>query len=412
MERKAQPVLADLGLEVGMRQLVSTLTLAERQLIEVAKALVTEPRVLILDEPTSALDASSVEILLSALKVLRDRNVAVVFVSHILEEVMQLCDEVTVLRDGVPVMLGEPRAQLTVPTIVEAMLGAKGMKEHRAGRAANADLKQNADLKAELTQSLGAVAPAAADNGTATLQLNNVSVKDRLAGVSLEAHAGEIVGVAGLAGSGHLAVLELISGQCTLSDGEAHLPGGGKLRRSMHRAVGSGVAMVTGDRRRYGLMLDKPIWENIAQVRSVALAREGLFVSKRKMRSRAEEMVQRLQVKAASIDESAGSLSGGNQQKLVFAKWLDASPSVLLLDDPTRGVDIGAKAEMHRLIRATAGGDSVVVLASTDLDEIIALCDRVLVFFGGQICAELQGETLQQHVLLETMNTGELPVAA
>jgi ABC-type sugar transport system ATPase subunit len=408
MERKAQPVLADLGLEVGMRQLLSSLTLAERQLIEVAKALVTEPRVLILDEPTSALDASSVEILLSALKVLRDRNVAVVFVSHILEEVMQLCDEVTVLRDGLPVMQGEPRAQLTVPTIVEAMLGAKGMKEHRAGRAANANLKQAAALKTEPTQSLGATA----GNGTAMLQLNNVSVKDRLADVSLEARAGEIVGVAGLAGSGHLAVLELISGQCTLSDGEAHLPGGGKLRRSMHRAVGSGVAMVTGDRRRYGLMLDKPIWENIAQVRSVALAREGLFLSKRKMRGRAEEMVQRLQVKAASIDESAGSLSGGNQQKLVFAKWLDASPSVLLLDDPTRGVDIGAKAEMHRLIRATAGGDSVVVLASTDLDEIIALCDRVLVFFGGQICAELQGETLEQHVLLETMNTGELPVAA
>jgi ribose transport system ATP-binding protein len=410
MERKARPVLADLGLELEMRQPVSSLTLAERQLVEIAKALVTEPRVLILDEPTSALEASSVEILLGVLNVLRERDVAVVFVSHILEEVMQLCDEVTVLRDGSPVLEGEPRAQLSVPTIIEAMLGEKAVKEHEAAVSENVAATARVARAADSTADDDGRNARAAGGGR--LRLKDVSVKGRLARVDLEARPGEIVGVAGIAGSGHLAVLELISGQCRLSGGEALLPGDRKLARSMHRAVGSGVAMVTGDRRRYGLMLDKPIWENIGQVRSVALAREGPLISERKMRRRAESLVERLQVKAASIEENAGQLSGGNQQKLVFAKWLDAQPSVLLLDDPTRGVDIGAKAEMHRLIRAAAGEETIVLLASTDLDELVVLCDRVMVFFAGSVCAELYGETLQSHVLLETMNTGRVSLAA
>jgi ABC-type sugar transport system ATPase subunit len=405
MERRARPVLDDLGLQVEMRQPVSSLSLAERQLIEVAKALVTEPRVLILDEPTSALEASSVEILLGVLNVLRERDVAVVFVSHILEEVMQLCDEVTVLRDGLPVLEGEQRSQLSVGTIIEAMLGEKSSKQQQPGdgTALHEEMKQAIDAAPSGEQS---------DGGERKLRLKDVSVQGRLTSVNLDARPGEIVGVAGIAGSGHLAVLELISGQCRLSSGDARLPGNRKLQRSMHRAVGSGVAMVTGDRRRFGLMLDKPIWENIGQVRSVALAREGPLISKSKMREHAAELVERLGVKAASIEEHAGQLSGGNQQKLVFAKWLDAQPSVLLLDDPTRGVDIGAKAEMHRLIRAAADADAIVLLASTDIDELVAVCDRVAVFFGGSICAELQGERLQSHVLLETMNTGDVPVAA
>jgi ABC-type sugar transport system ATPase subunit len=401
MERRARPVLDALGLEVGMRQQLGTLTLAERQLVEVAKALVTEPRVLILDEPTSALEASSVETLIDVLKVLRERQVAVVFVSHILEEVMQLCDEVTVLRDGSPVLQAEPRSRLTVSAMVHAMLGEKGAADRVAGDG------ESTGLKEEMVHAIQPVS-----EGATRLSLKNVSVRDRLAGIDLEVAPGEIVGLAGLSGSGHLALLELLSGQHRLSAGEAVLPSGRKLPRSMHRAIGSGVAMVTGDRRRYGLMLDKPIWENIGQVRSVALAREGLRIRKRSMQRHAEGLVERLQVKAASVEEQAGQLSGGNQQKVVFAKWLDAQPSVLLLDDPTRGVDVGAKAEMHRIIRASADAGAIVLLASTDLEEIVELCDRVVVFFAGRICAELQGDSLGAHLLLEAMNTGEMPAAA
>ncbi|MFT3864251.1 MAG: sugar ABC transporter ATP-binding protein [Solirubrobacterales bacterium] len=395
MEARAKPVLADLGLDVGMRQRVETLSLAERQLVEIAKALVTDPRVLILDEPTSALEASGVETLLGVLKVLRERQVAVVFVSHILEEVMQLCDDITVLRDGSPVLEGRPRSELSVSAIVAAMLGEKKAQSTEAEAALSHELAGNIQAVDEKDE----------------LRLENVSVERRLTDVDLRAKPGEVVGLAGLAGSGHLTVLELISGQRRLKSGSVTLPGGAKLRRSMRGAVGAGVAMVTGDRRRFGLMLDKPIWENVAQVRAVALAGEGPVVRKRALRRHAAEMIDRLGVKTASIDIHAGMLSGGNQQKLVFAKWLDAEPTLLLLDDPTRGVDIGAKAEMHRLIRAAADAGAIVLLASTDIDEIVEVCDRVAVFFEGRICAEMSQDSLEQHRLLEVMNTAGAPAA-
>jgi ribose transport system ATP-binding protein len=305
----------------------------------------------------------------------------------------------------VPVMQGEAMEKLSVSAIVDAMLGDKKLLDRVEPGSEDEQLREG------LAKSISAVEEdAAGEEGR--LVLEDVSSDGQLRGVNLTVSPGEIVGLAGIAGSGHLEVLELISGQRQLKGGRGLLPGGARLRRTMRGAVGSGVAIVTGDRRRYGLMLDKPIWENVAQIRSVALARDGLLIGKGEMRRHATEMVNRLGVKASSIDQRAGLLSGGNQQKLVFAKWLDAEPSLLLLDDPTRGVDVGAKAEMHDLIRAAADAGAIVLLASTDLDEITALCDRVAVFFGGRVCAELEGDTLRQHGVLEAMNTGEMPGAA
>jgi ABC-type sugar transport system ATPase subunit len=190
------------------------------------------------------------------------------------------------------------------------------------------------------------------------------------------------------------------------------LPGGRPVPRGLRNAIAAGVALVTGDRRRFGLMLDKPLWENVGQVRAIALAREGALISRRRLRRQAREHVGRLRVRAASVDAHAGELSGGNQQKVVFAKWLDAQPSVLLLDDPTRGVDVGAKGEMHALIRSAASGGAIVILESTDLEELEVLCDRALVFYRGKVCAELSGPQLRVHTLLEAMNTGEVAAAA
>jgi ABC-type sugar transport system ATPase subunit len=155
-------------------------------------------------------------------------------------------------------------------------------------------------------------------------------------------------------------------------------------------------------------MLDKPLWENAGQIRSVGLAADGLIVRKGALRKRAREHVRALRIRSSSVDQDAGSLSGGNQQKVVFAKWLDAQPSVFLLDDPTRGVDVGAKAEMHALIRSTAAAGAPVLICSTDIDELAALCDRVVVLHQGRVSAELSGERLKTHTVLEAMNTGEL----
>jgi ABC-type sugar transport system ATPase subunit len=155
-------------------------------------------------------------------------------------------------------------------------------------------------------------------------------------------------------------------------------------------------------------MLDKPIWENIAQIRAVGLAASGPFVSAASLRTRAEALTSRLRIRARSVNQTAGSLSGGNQQKVVFAKWLDASPSVVLLDDPTRGVDIGAKAEMHALIRSTADAGVPVLMCSTDIDELSSLCDSILVIHAGVPTTTLTGSSLSTHTILEAMNTGSL----
>jgi ABC-type sugar transport system ATPase subunit len=386
-----------------MRQPLGSLSLAERQLIEVAKALVTKPRVLILDEPTSALEAASTETLMSTLSVLRERQVAVLFVSHILEEVMALCDEVTVLRDGRPVLEGVARQTLTVPAIVAAMLG-----ERRSVDAALAT-ETAKDVQEHVEATVVAAAEAAEDAGDArarAVRIEDVDVEGLLRGVSLEAEPGEIVGLAGLAGAGHETVIKLLSGQRRPSSGRVELPGGRAVPRGLRRAIGAGVALVTGDRRRFGLMLDKPLWDNIGQVRAVALARDGLVIKRRRLWRAAQEHVELLQVRTPSVDERAGRLSGGNQQKVVFAKWLDAQPSVLLLDDPARGVDVGAKNEMHILIRSAAKAGAVILLASTDLIELEQLCDRVVVFYQGSVSAELSGAELDSHKLLEAMNTG------
>jgi ABC-type sugar transport system ATPase subunit len=385
MEARARPVLAELELDVGLRQPVDELSLAERQLIEIAKALLTEPRVLILDEPTSALGQGSTENVLRILRVLRDRQVGVVFVSHILEDVMALCDEVTVLRDGEVVMSATPRSGLTVPAIVEAMLG-----ERREAAPPAAGLRE------------------AVERATGSLELRDVSVAGRLNPMSLVVAPGEIVGLAGVAGAGHHTVLELVSGLTRASTGTVTLPSGKRVPHGLRRAIRAGVALVSGDRRRLGLMLDKPIWENIAQIRAVGLAAAGPIIRTAGLRTRAREHVATLRIRSTSVDQDVGGLSGGNQQKVVFAKWLDASPSVFLLDDPTRGVDIGAKAEMHALIRGTASAGVPILMCSTDIDELATLCNRVIVIHNLTATTELTGKTLTTHAVLEAMNTGTL----
>ncbi|RFS86507.1 sugar ABC transporter ATP-binding protein [Actinomadura spongiicola] len=382
MVEAARPILSELGLNVDLRTLVRELSLGQRQLVEICRALLTKPRVLILDEPTSALDRDGSDRLLGILQVLRDRQVGVVFVSHILEEVMQLCDTITVLRDGRTVLSGADRANLEIDDIVSAMLGPRP-EAVAAAEAAPRTVRSEIELN-----------------------LRDVSVDDVLTGVNLQVHAGEIVGVTGLAGAGHLAVLELVAGLRRPTSGTVRLPGDRPVPRGLRRAIGAGVAVVSGDRRGRGLMLDQPIWQNIGQVRSVGLSRDGLVVRGGALRNRARGHVDRLRIRCRDVEQRVGLLSGGNQQKVVLAKWLDASPTVLLLDDPTRGVDVGAKAEIHDLIRTAADDGAVVLLASTDLEELTTACDRVLVFHRGRVVAHLSGSDLDQHTIVRISNTG------
>jgi ABC-type sugar transport system ATPase subunit len=346
--------------------------------------------VLILDEPTSALEAKSVNNLIRVLRVLRERSVAVVFVSHILEEVMALCDEVTVLRDGRVALDRAARADLTVPAIVEAMLGERKSAEQsertatRGARRSRSAITDAGDLAA-----------------AGRLELNHVDVSGGLRDVSL----------AGLAGAGHQVLLELLAGLRRPSAGRVELPDGGGAPRTPTGAFKRGVALVSGDRRRVGLMLDKPLWDNIGQVRAVALGRYGHFIRKGELREHARQYVNDLGIRPRDVDALAGQLSGGNQQKVVFAKWLNTRPSLLLLDDPSRGVDVGAKAEMYELIEAVASAGAIVLMCSTDADELVDVCQRVIVLQHGRLAASLSGDRLDSHTILEAMNLGHVSAA-
>ena len=389
MRDLAIPVLQDLGLARPLHTRVADLSLAERQLVEIAKALVSRPKVLLLDEPTSALETGASDRLLKILSVLRSRDVGVVYVSHILEEAMTLCDEVTVLRDGHVVMSAEPVASLTMESIVTTMLG------NRARRSAK-------DERSTLfPQPAALIAP-----GNEALEVAGVCSSRGLRDVGFRVHAGEIVGLAGLTGSGPEAMLAAIAGISPIQSGAITLPGGHHQPKSLREAIKRGVAYVSGDRRKLGLMLDKPIWENVVQVRSIGVARDGNLLSAARLRRRAAEVAGQLTVKAKSVLTNAGSLSGGNQQKVVLAKWMDAAPEVILLDDPTRGVDIGARAEINALLHKAAADGAIVIYLSTDLEELAGSCHRVLVFHRGRICAQVSGPDLTSGVLLKLMNSG------
>ncbi|HEV7933821.1 MAG TPA: sugar ABC transporter ATP-binding protein [Actinomadura sp.] len=380
MRRLARPVLAGLGLDVPLHARAGTLSLADRQLLEICRALLQEPRVLILDEPTSALPREAADRLAETTRRLVDRGLAVLYISHFLEEVMRVADRVSVLRDGRVVLPGAATAGLGLDTLVTAMLGEAVRDTGRPDRRSRA-------------------VP-----GGPSLTLTAVSVPGRLREVSLTAAGGEIVGLAGLQGAGHLAVLDLVCGRARPGAGTVRLPGG-VVPRSQRQAVAAGVAYISGDRKGRGLMLEKSLWENTTAVSWLGQGRGGVMPRRRVLVGRTRAHLDRLRVKG-DAHRPVGDLSGGNQQKVLFAKWLDADPAVVVLDDPTRGVDVGARTEMHRLIRGLARDGRIVVVSSTDLAELVDLCDRVVVFQRGRIVGTVEGDRLSEHELSLAMNAG------
>ncbi|MEU6357214.1 sugar ABC transporter ATP-binding protein [Streptomyces sp. NPDC047072] len=378
MDRAARPVLDELGLNVDLDAELGELTLADQQLTEIARALLRDPRLLILDEPTSALPADAVERLERVLRTLTGRGIAVLYVSHFLEEVMRIAQRVTVLRDGRVALAGVERAKTDVPELVTAMLG--GRPEPSVRR----------------TRSLVDLPP--------PVVLSQVDVAGRLADVTFTVRAGEVVGVAGLQGAGHLDALEVVCGRAAVSAGRVDIAGHGQPR-SLRDAVRARVAFVPSDRKRYGLMVDRTVWDNTTAVSWLALGRGGFMPSRSQLVRRTADLTERLRLRGGPYDV-VGRLSGGNQQKVVFAKWLATEPKVVVLDDPTRGVDIGVRAEMHRIVGELAAGGAAVLLASTDLAELTEVCDRVLVFVRGRLTGEVSGERLTEHALAVAMQQG------
>jgi ribose transport system ATP-binding protein len=295
---------------------------------------------------------------------------------------LEIADRVTVMRNGAEVLTRD-RAGLTIPEVIEGMVG-----------------RREDEL---FPPPLGPQA-----GGGQRLTVSGLSVGEALRDVTFEARAGEIVGLAGVEGSGVSLLLGVLFGTRKPDAGDVHYPDGRGLPRSATAAARRGIAFVPADRRRGGLMLDGSVARNIAHVAVGALRSRSPWLSKTELRRRARRQVEALQIKTPSPWTPVNQLSGGNQQKVVVGKWLEIAPKVVLLDDPTRGVDVGAKREIFAIMRRLAADGRVVLFRSTELPELIGLCDRILVFYRGRLVGETAGEGLDSRTLLHAINTGDV----
>lgn len=386
MQARAAALLERLGVSRAPTEPVAGLSVAERQLVEIAKALATEARVVILDEPTAALSAAEAETLLAIVRSLRAEGVAFIFTSHRLDEVFAVATDLLVLRDGKVVAEGAT-GDLSRADLIRAMLGRQ-IAEPAAARPSRARLDKPARLELEGVTRSGRGA------------------RPQLDGVSLTLGEGEVLGLAGLMGAGRTKLLEVIAGACPDAwSGRMRLGGRDFRPRRPHDAIAAGVAYVTEDRKATGLVLDHSVAANICLASLDRLSRVGWLPPGRET-AFARDLMGRLSVRAAGPGQPAGQLSGGNQQKVVMAKWLARRPDLLLLDEPTRGVDVGAKAAFYDLLAELSAAGVSTLLASSDWPELMALSDRILVLRDGRPTALFRRGEATADILLDYASAG------
>ncbi len=370
--RKAEQLLGSLGAAIPVDREVAALTMPEQQLVEIAKAIGAGARILILDEPTACLSHRETESLFAAIAGIKASGAGVIYISHRLEELARIAGRVTILRDGQTVA-ARAMAETSRAELIQLMVG----------------------------RDVAAVYPKVASKVAApVLELRNAGCRGAgLAGIHLTVRAGEIVGLAGLVGSGRTELANMIFGLTPIDEGEMLLEGKRASVESPAQARDLGIGYVPEDRRRVGVIGAMPIAGNITLPILPRVSRSG-FLDSAKETAIAEGYRRQLGVKADSVDVLVETLSGGNQQKVALAKWLAVKPRLIILDEPTQGVDVGAKAEVHRLISELAAGGMAVLMISSDLPEVLGMSDRVVVMSGGRVAGELaRGEATQERIL-------------
>jgi monosaccharide-transporting ATPase len=380
MNRDATATLASYGIDVDVTRPLRTTSLGTQQMVALARAVAVDARVLVMDEPTSSLEPREVRTLFDVVRRLRDEGLAVLYVSHRLDELYELCQRVTVLRDGRVVHTG-PLAGLDRLTLVSHMLGRDIGEVRREGLTGFAGGHQGGDP---------------------VLRVDGLTKRHQLHDVSFDVRAGEVTGLGGLLGSGRSETAKAIVGALPLDSGTVTVAGRRLRRPSPAAAIRAGIALLPEDRKAEGIVPDLSVRENIVLAAMPRLARAGV-VTRARQDAVVDTFMKRLRIKAASPEQRVAELSGGNQQKVLLARWLCLHPRVLLLDEPTRGIDVGAKAEVQKLVDELAAQGLAVVLISSDLEELVEGADRVVVLRAGAVAGELAGDEVTESAIMATI---------
>jgi rhamnose transport system ATP-binding protein len=371
MRRAAAELFARLGVHLDPDRPARGLSIADQQLVEIAKALSFDARILVMDEPTAALSGVEVERLFAVARSLRDAGAAVLFISHRFDEVFALCQRITVMRDGA--WVSTDRAEdLTVDGVVRRMVGR--------------------DVSALFPQVANVV-------GEPVIEVRGLTRHGVFDDVSFTVRAGEVVALAGLVGAGRSEVVRAVFGVDRYDSGEVLVAGRRLPPGRPDAAISAGLALVPEDRRQQGLVMDLSVERNATLVRRWKLSRFGLLGFGAERRA-AGTWTQRLQVRAGDLASDVSTLSGGNQQKVVLAKWLATEPSVLIVDEPTRGIDVGTKAEVHRLLAEQAARGVAVLMVSSELPEVLGMADRVLVMHEGRLVDDIPRERADEESVM------------
>ena len=366
----ADEVLKKLGLKFNCRSKVKNLSVAESQMTEIAKCLTIGAKVIIMDEPTAALTDEEIQILFRIITELKEKGISILYISHRMDEIFQISDRLTVFRDG-KYIATKAIGETDYDDVVSMMVGRS---------VTNLYPKRNYEKQ------------------DVALELRNVTGKG-VHGVNLKLHRGEILGVAGLLGSGTIELSKIVYGALPMTEGEVIINGEKQDCSSPRKALKAGIGFVSDDRKQEGLVLIRNIRENIS-MSSLDKISNGLYLNKAKETENINTQVSRLNIKISSPAQLAGKLSGGNQQKVILGRWLLTDPEVLLLDEPTRGIDVGAKYEIYQLIIDLANRGKVVIVVSSEMPELLGICDRIMVMSGGRLAGEIDAEEATQELIM------------
>nr|WP_325222242.1 sugar ABC transporter ATP-binding protein [uncultured Oscillibacter sp.] len=364
MHKKAAEVMQSLGQDIDPRKAAGTFGMGVQQMIEIAKAVLIDAKMIIMDEPTSSLGEKEVKQLMQTCRELKARGVGILFVSHKLEELFELCDRVTVIRDGEFIETRDIQ-DWNNDSLITAMVGRT--------------------LENQFPKEFGA-------KGECMLKIENLSIGGVLKNVSLEAYGGQILGMSGLVGAGRTETVRAVFGADPIDGGKIYIKGKEVHIKSPKQAIAEGIALLTEDRKGQGLVLQETIRTNLV-LASLKRHTTGLFLDEKRIQDSGEGHIQTLRIKTPSIDEIVGQLSGGNQQKVVIGKWLNSEADIYIFDEPTRGIDVGAKVEVYNVMNSLVKAGKCVIMISSEMPEILGMSDRVVVMRGGRVMATVERDS-------------------